>query len=157
MRPLSRHALVDVVLSVVSLYGSFWIYELGNYTSLALSGSSASLTIMGVLPVGTVAFSTSNYWMPTLLAKAFQIALTAALMLLVARMARSMDLVLLEGAAICVLSIFVASAYWESLTLVSKLSLGAHELLFVAVSVALQVGLMRAMKYSPNRGLQASA
>jgi hypothetical protein len=152
VRPISRHTVVDLSLSVVVLYASFWIYEFGNYVSLMLTSANVSLATWGVLPVGTVALFTGHSMMPTWLAKVLQVILSASLMLLIARRARASRFELLEGATICILSIFLASVYWESLTEVSVLSYGAHELLYVAAAVALQVGLMRAMKYSPSSG-----
>ncbi|MDA4118808.1 MAG: hypothetical protein OK455_10765 [Thaumarchaeota archaeon] len=143
---------MDLLLAVLVLYASFWVYEIGNYLSLMLSGGNAALDVSGILPVGTTAVSTSHTWMPTALAKMIQVAFSVSLMLLVARRARRMHFSVLEGAAICVISLFGASLYWESLTLVSMLSLEAHEILYIAATVAVQFGLMRAMKYSPFSG-----
>jgi len=146
---VSRHVALDLLLAVLVLYASFWVYEVGNYLSLMLSGANVALVISGILPVGTIAVSTSHSWMPTAVAKLLQVAFSALPMLLVAHRARSTRFSLVEGAAICVIGLFGASFYWESLTLVSTLSLGVHEILYVAMAIAVQFGLMRAMKYSP--------
>jgi len=149
VRPVSRHEALDLLLAAVLLYSSFWVYEFGNYLALTLSGANAALAVSGILPVGTISVSTSHSWMPTVVAKLLQVAFSASPMLLIARRARSMRYPIVEGAAICVISLFGASLYWESLSLVSILSLGAHEILYVAAAIAVQFGLMRAMKYSP--------
>jgi len=137
------------LLAAVVLYSSFWLYELANYLALTLSGASAGLAVSGVLPVGTISLSASHSWFPPVAVKLLQVACSVSPMLLVARRARSSRYSIVEGAAICVISLFGASLYWESLSLVSMLSLGAHEILYVAAAIAVQIGLMRAMKYSP--------
>jgi hypothetical protein len=150
VRALSRRVLLDLALAALVLYASFWVYEFGNLSSLALSGAHVSLAVSGFLPVGTTAiFSTDHAGPPPILAKIIQVVLSVAPMLMIANLARRGRLVILEGATICVVSLFGASLYWESLSLLSSISITEHQLLYFALTVGLEAGLMRAMKYSP--------
>ena len=149
MRAISRRVLLDLALAALVLYASFWVYEFGNLSSLALSGARVSLDVSGFLPLGTIATSADHAGLPPILVKTIQVALSVSPMLLIANLARRGRLVILEGAAICVVSLFVASLYWESLSLLSRISMTEHELLYFALAVGLEAGLMRAMKYSP--------
>ena len=152
MRFISSKTLADLLLSMAALYSSFWIYELANYFSLVMIGANASLITLGVLPIGTTGISAQPGHVPLVLAKVVQVAISALPMFFLAMGARAKGLTLLQGSSTCLLSLFLASFYWEWLSQITEMSYGLHEILYAAVAIAVQLAITIAMRYHPLPG-----
>lgn len=136
---LSRRQLLDVSAGVALLYAAVWIYELGNYIVLCAFGSQASLVLSGILPVG-VSASVPDTSLLTF-AKPAQIALSTLVMLALLSLARSTKLQFSSSVATVMISIYLASAYWELLSSLGSLSYGVHVAIFSTLAIGAQIGL----------------
>jgi hypothetical protein len=146
---LSKKRLLDLSVGAALLYVGVWIYELGNLVALSAVGSQASLAFYGVLPIGVSAsISHANLLM---FAKPAQIALSTLAMLGLFSLVRSMKLQLSSSVAITVVSIYLASAYWELLSSVGAISYDAHLAIFTTLAIGAQVGLSSVFKTSGQR------
>jgi len=143
---LSKTRLLDVSIGAFLLYAAVWIYELGNLAALSSVGSQASLIFSGILPIGVSASVPDTNLL--MFAKPVQIALSTLAMLGLFFIVRSMKLQISSNVTITVISIFLASAYWELLSSVGAISYEAHLAIFTALAIGAQVGLSGLFKTS---------
>lgn len=131
---------LDVCLSLLFLYLGVWLYELGNYLALLLSGAQVTFVLSGVLPAGVVAVGGSS--LPGV-AKLLQVAVaTGVLAPVYVVLRRSLSFTPL--ALLTLMAIYLTSFYWEFLSLVGTLPLALHEGLFTLLSLGALVLLSRA-------------
>ena len=136
--------VVDIAFAVVLLYISYWVYELSNYIAYSLAGLSPTISIAGFLPPGVAAVVGQG----TLLVKIVQVLIACTVpiaVLLVARVARLPAVAL---ASITILSIFIASFYWEFLSSGSSAPLDLHTIAFAAVAAISQYSILKITKAS---------
>ena len=143
---LSKKQLLDLSIGAALLYLGVWIYELGNLLALSAFGSQASLVFSGILPIGVSASVSDTSLL--VLAKPAQIALSTLAMFGLFSLVRSMKLQISSNVTITVISIFLASAYWELLSSVGAISYEAHLAIFTALAIGAQVGLSGLFKTS---------
>jgi hypothetical protein len=145
----SKKQLLDLSVGAALLYVAVWIYELGNLVALSAVGSQASLAFSGILPIGVSAsIANANLLM---LAKPAQIALSTLAMFGLFSLVRSKKLQISSNVAITVISIYLASAYWELLSSVGAISYEAHLAIFTALAIGAQFGLSSLFKTSGRR------
>jgi len=143
---LSKKQLLDLSIGAALLYLGVWIYELGNLLALSAFGSQASLVFSGILPIGVSASVSDTSLL--VLAKPAQIALSTLAMFGLFSLVRSMKLQISSNVTITVISIFLASAYWELLSSVGAISYEAHLAIFTTLAIGAQVGLSSLFKTS---------
>ncbi len=143
MRVPARRVVADVGLAVTLLYLSFWTYETANFLVLSLSGMQASISTNGIFPTGTAALSNAPTWSP--LAKVLQTAISGLAALSVVYVARKRNLLVTEISAICLLSVFLSSFYWEALALIPYISYPIHVSVFVGVTATVEFVLFTLM------------
>src|SRR5438132_7781176 len=120
--------VVDIAFALVLLYVSYWVYELSNFIAYSLAGLSPTISIAGFFPAGISAVVGQG----TLLVKIFQVLIACTVpiaVLLVARVARLPAVAL---ASITILSIFIASFFWEFLSFSSGAPLDLHSIALAA-------------------------
>ena len=139
MRIPAVRAFADVGLAIVLLYLSFWIYEAANFVALSLWGAQASISMNGIFPAGTASITTFSTWSPA--AKVIQTALSGLAIIPVAFGAKKTRFLITEISAICVLSVFMSSFYWEALTLIPEISYPIHVSVFVGLTAAVEFAL----------------
>jgi hypothetical protein len=146
---LSKRHLLDISVGVALLYIGVWIYELGNLVTLSAVGSQASLVISGILPIGVSASVPDTNLL--VFAKPAQIALSTLAMLGLFSLVRSTKLQFSSSVTITVVSIYLASAYWELLSSVGAISYAAHLAIFTTLAIGAQLGLSSRFKTSGQR------
>lgn len=141
---LSKRRLLDISVCAALLYAAVWIYELANYLSLLMVASQTSLVFSSIVPIG-VSGSISGGSM-LMLVKPAQIALATVAMLALFWMVRSMKLRLSSSVAMTMISVYLASAYWELLSSIGPLSYEVHLVIFSALAIGAQLGLSSRFK-----------
>jgi len=136
--------LLDAATGACLLYVAVCVYELGNYVALSLLGSQVSLSTWWIIPLGVSATVQASPLLPV--AKALQVAITLAFSLGVFHLARSRPFPLTRTMALATASIYLASSYWEMLSLVGQLSYEVHLVVFTALAIATQQGLARFLR-----------
>src|SRR3989442_11017390 len=136
--------VIDLGLAVVLLYVSFWDYELSNLLAYSLAGLSPTISIAGFFPAGISAVVGQG----TLLVKIFQVLIACTVPIAVLLAARVARLPAVAVASITILSIFIASFYWEFLSSASSASLDLHTIAFAAVAVPFHYSILKVTKAS---------
>jgi phosphoglycerol transferase MdoB-like AlkP superfamily enzyme len=113
--------LLDPILAGIVLYGSVWLYELGNSIVLLLAGGRVSFSVDGVLPVGTVAVINAVATSPYL--KLAQVLICGSVIITMLSAVKGKRLLLTTVALITVLSAYFTSFQWE---LLSQLTYGSE-------------------------------
>jgi len=139
----SRSA-ADVGLAAASVYFAVWIYELSNLAVLSAVGSQPSMAFVGILPVGVSAINPDSQllWV----AKPLQVLVCGAVMLSFLYLIRSKGLPISTMLASATLSVYLASSYWEVLSLLGPSSYLTHVSTFTSLALATQLGLSRFIK-----------
>ena len=126
------------------VYFAVWIYELGNYVVLSTVATQASISFLGILPIGVSAVTSDQQLLP--FAKPLQVLICSSIMFLMLRAVRSKSLPISTMLATATLSIYLASSYWEVLSLVGPISYEVHMTIFTSLALATQLGLSRFFK-----------
>ena len=134
----------DVGLAATLVYLAVWIYELSNLAVLSAVGSQASMAFVGILPVGVSAVNPDVQLLAV--AKPLQVLLCGAVMFLLLYSIRSRGLPISTMMASATLSIYLASSYWEMLSIVGSSSYLFPVAGFTALALATQAALSRALK-----------
>jgi len=135
---------MDVLVCSLLAYVSVWIYELGNYLVLSASGADVSMAFLGALPIGVSAVTSNPQGM--VLAKPLQVLITGSAMLAVLLFLRSRSLPISTTLASATFSVYLASSYWEILSLVGSSSYFVHLAGFTLLALAAQTGISRALR-----------
>jgi len=126
------------------VYVAVWIYELGNFIVLSTVATQASIAFVGILPIGVSAVTSNQQLLP--FAKPLQVLICSAIMFLMLRAVRSKSLPISTTLATATLSIYLASSYWEVLSLVGPIPYEVHMGIFTSLALATQLGLSRFFK-----------
>jgi len=126
------------------LYLAVWIYEISNLVVLSAVGTQASMAFIGILPVGVSAVNPDSQMLAV--AKPLQVLMCGAIMLGLLYSIRSKGLPISTMLASATLSIYLASSYWEMLSLVGSSSYLIHLSGFTFLALATQMGLSRALR-----------
>ncbi|MGD0477315.1 MAG: hypothetical protein ABSB29_04000 [Nitrososphaerales archaeon] len=138
---------MDLVASAVALYLSVWVYEIGNWVSLTISGAKATILMAGALPEGVVGLSTNGTGFGS--AKLLQVILCSALAFSVLLLLRKRKLPLTRITIISIMSLYIASIYWEILSLTTFAPILPHEAIYVCLSVLTAGVLLMAFSRLP--------
>jgi hypothetical protein len=136
--------VVDACIGAAIVYFAVWIYEICNLVVLSAVGSQVTMGFLGIFPVGVSAVNPD----PRLLAiaKPLQVVLCGATMFGMLYLVRSKGLPTSTMLASATLSIYLASSYWEVLSMVGSSSYLMHLGGFTVLAMATQVALSRALK-----------
>ncbi len=140
MKP-SRNNAINVVAAAAILYFASWIYELANLGVLYCFSGDASLVLAGPIPVGVTAVSDGAQSFP--LAKPLQILISSAAMFALYGGVRTLRIPAAQTVALTMLSIFLASGYWEMLSLVGWFPYPVHVAIFTGLALGAKMGLSR--------------
>jgi hypothetical protein len=124
----SRSMPVDLIAAALVPFLTIWLYEIANWVVLAVQGARVSLSTVGWLPLG-VAGVTSGGLSP--LTKVFQIALAVGLLLPLWKLFSKARLWIADAFIISSVGIFLASAYWEMLSILTVLPMAIHTGIFI--------------------------
>ncbi len=138
--------VVDLAFAIVLLYVSYWVYELSNFIAYSLAGLSPTISLAGLFPAGIAAVVGPEQG--TLLLKILQVLIACTVPIAVLLGARVARLPAVALASITILSIFIASFYWEFLSPASGTSLDLHTIAFAAVAAISQYSILKATKAS---------
>jgi len=134
----------DVGIAAALVYLAVWIYELSNLAVLSAVGSQASMAFLGILPVGVSAVNPDAQLLT--IAKPLQVLLCGGVMFGLLQSVRSGGLPVSAMMASATLSVYLASSYWEMLSLMGSSSYLLHVAGFTALALATQAALARALK-----------
>jgi hypothetical protein len=133
---------LDILLSMTVVYFSVWLYEIGNWISLAIMGANPSLAWSGILPVGVVAFSTHSGSL--LDAKLIQVGMSVGTIFILWVLTNGrfpITSVTLAGS----MGIYLASIYWEMLSLTSFVPMYFHEMTYAVLCFGATFSLLKAL------------
>jgi hypothetical protein len=133
--------ILDVCIGSALVYFAIWIYELGNFIVLSSVATQASISFVGILPIGVSAVTSDQQLLP--FAKPLQVVICSGIMFMILRAIRSKSLPISTTLATATLSIYLASSYWEVLSLVGPTSYFIHLGIFTSLALATQLGLSR--------------
>jgi len=136
--------VADLAFAVVLLYVSFWVYELSNFIAYSLAGFSPTISIAGFFPSGVAAVVGQG----TLLVKILQVLMACTVPIAVLLVARVVHLPAVALASITILSVFIASFYWEFLSSDPGAPLELHTIAFAAVAALSQYMILKVTKTS---------
>jgi hypothetical protein len=136
--------VVDVCVAAALVYSSIWIYELSNLVVLSADGTQASMAFAGVVPVGVTAVNPDAGLLA--IAKPLQVIICGAVMFGLLYSIRSKGLPISSVLASATLSVYLASSYWEMLSLVGSSSYFVHLGGFTLLALGTQMGLSRALR-----------
>jgi hypothetical protein len=136
--------ILDICIGASMVYLAIWIYELGNFIVLSTVATQASIAFVGILPVGVTAVASDQQVLP--FAKPLQVLICSGVMFMMLRTVRSKSLPISTTLATATLSIYLASSYWEVLSLVGPISYDLHMGIFTSLALATQLGLSRFLK-----------
>lgn len=125
--------VVDVCLSLLLFYLGVWLYELGNFMALALSGMTPSLNFAGALPLGVSAVFPGMSQL--VFVKPLQVLLSSIAALSILYVVKGKGLLISQLTTLTLLSLYLASFYWEFLSLVGPLPLALHEVFYILLSM----------------------
>jgi hypothetical protein len=133
-------SLIDVITSILALYLSVWVYEIGNWVSLTVSGAKATILMAGILPGGVVGIPAGGTDFGG--AKVLQIAICVGAAFVALMLIRMGDLPLTRVTIISIASLYITSTYWEMLSLTAFVPILLHESIYVGLSVATSMVLL---------------
>jgi len=136
--------ILDVFIGAAIVYFAIWVYELGNLLVLSSAGSQASMSFVGILPVGVTAVSSGQQLLA--IAKPLQVLVCSGVMFMMLLAIRSRGLPVSAAVASATLSIYLASSYWEVLSVIGATSYWTHVGIFTTLALATQLGLSRFSK-----------
>ena len=153
---MSRTAyLLDVSASLLCLYLSVWLYELGNWASLTTYGAKATLLWAGFFPAGVAAATSGGAAFTG--AKELQVMICVGVTLVAFLMARKRGLSLTSVTLTGTMGIYVASMYWELLSITSFVPMVVHETIYIGLSAFAAVAFLRAFGGLPkNMGSEST-
>jgi len=143
----------DAAASLLALYLSIWLYEVGNWVSLSAEGAKVTFLLSGVLPVGVMGVGAGGTGFP--LAKLAQVALCSTATLLAAWVARSKGFRLAGATLLGITGMNIASVYWEMLWMMSFIPVAFNEAIYLAMSAAIAWALLRAVPGNSVMAIEA--
>jgi len=124
----SKRVAVDLVVSAAVPFIAIWLYEWANWIAMAGQGYSATLTVSGWLPSGVAAVSTGGI---SPLTKSFQVVLAISFLVPFGALFGRAKLFVSKTLVISMAGVFVASSYWELLSVVNTVPMAVHTTIFV--------------------------
>ncbi len=141
---ISRRNLLDIGAAVMLVYASVWIYEIGNYLSMAATGFKATIAMAGFMPVGAVGLLTRPTGLS--LAKLIQVGLTAGLMSILYLKLKASRLSVTTLTSLATIGVYTGSIYWEFLSALSSIPMLVHQGVFTALSFLVIAAIMQLEK-----------
>jgi hypothetical protein len=135
--------LVDVVSSVTALYLSVWMYEIGNWVSLTISGARATILMVGILPRGVVGLPAGGTDFGCV--KLIQIIICVEAAFVALMLVRRGNLPFTRVTIVSIVGIYITSAYWEMLSLTAFVPILLHESIYIGLSLVTSVVLLTAV------------
>jgi hypothetical protein len=151
--PRFKTLFVDLAVSASLPLLAVWLYEVSNYIVLAAQGNSVSLSTSGWIPLGVSDVSLGGISPFT---KAAQVVVAVGLLLPLGTLMSRARLFLARTMVVSFLAVYLASTYWEMLSLLTFLPMAAHAGFFIAGAGAISIVLLsspgqRVLKYYPAR------
>ncbi len=140
--------LVDLLLSASVPLLAIWLYEFSNWLVLAQQGFTVSFSMAEWLPLGVAGASTGVLSPAT---KVLQVALALIPMVIFARVLSRAELRGAEAFAVSFVGVYLASSYWEMLSLLTTLPMVDHIGAFVLGTGGLSALLLRATGFDRPR------
>jgi hypothetical protein len=134
---------VDLVVSASIPLLTLWLYEASNWVALTGQGYSVSFTMVGLLPLGVAGASTGAILPIT---KVIQLALAIGPLILGAKLLSRARLRVSEALAISFIGVYVASSYWEMLSLLDVLPMIVHVCVYISGTGLFSVLLLRLVR-----------
>jgi len=131
---------VDLTVSVLVPFLALWVYEISNLIALASQGDGVSLTLSGLIPLGVAGVSQGAL---SPLTKILQIAMATGLILPFGIIFSKKGLIIAETVILSTLGVYLASSYWEMLSLLTEVPMALHTGIFIAGTCAVVLVLAR--------------
>lgn len=140
---------LDIFLSVTAVYFSVWLYEIGNWVSIAAVGASPSLAWSGILPIGVMAYSSNSGGL--LDAKLLQVGISVATIFALWILTNKWGFPITGVTLACSMAIYLSSFYWEMLSVTSFVPMYLHETTYAVLCFGAAFGLVKALPRISDR------
>ena len=148
--PNRRLLATDLAASALVPLVTIWVYEISNVAVLAAQGAQVTLSTAGLLPLGVAGIVQSGL---SPLTKVFQVVLAVgAILPLVVAFSRS-KLLIAETFVLSSLGVYVASIYWEMLSLLTTVPIAVHTTIFISGTSGLTVVILKKFGRHPRPNL----
>jgi hypothetical protein len=131
---------VDLTVSVLVPFLALWVYEIANLIALAAQGDGVSLSVAGLIPLGVAGVSQGAL---SPLTKILQVAMATSLILPLGAMFSKKGLIIAETVVLSTVGVYLASSYWEMLSLLTVVPMTLHTGIFIAGTCTLALVLAR--------------
>lgn len=129
----------DIAVSALVPILTVWVYEVSNLAVLAAQGVQATLNVGGFLPLGVAGVVQSGL---SPLTKVAQVVLATAFILPFGLAFSRYRLQTAKTLVIASVGVFVASTYWEMLSLLSSVPMEVHTVIFIGGTCAITMLLL---------------
>jgi hypothetical protein len=129
----------DLSSSALVPLATIWAYEISNMIVTGAQGATVSLNVAGFVPLGVAAVSQASL---SPLTKLVQVLLSTGMLIPLWVAFSRTRLLIARTFVLAGVSIYLASAYWELLSLLSLIPMVVHESLFIAGTGAIMVPLL---------------
>lgn len=137
------NSFYEAILSFSVLFFSFYFYEISNYASFLLFGMHPIISWSGLIPTMVSSTMASSISASGILLKPVQTLFSVVAIFIFYFVAERLGLRYSAYLAIGVISLFITSFYWESFYLLSYIPLWLHEAIYILITVALMVLLIK--------------
>ena len=119
---------------------ALWLYEGSNWIAVAAQGNGVSLSMSGWFPLGVSSASPGGL---SPLTKALQVLMSTGLLLGAGAIISRARLFFAGSLVVAFVAVYIASAYWEMLSLLASLPLALHEGIFFAGTGVISIALLK--------------
>jgi hypothetical protein len=150
----SKKIAADLVVTALVPLVAVWLYELSNMAVLSAQGASVSLTVAGWVPVGVAGVSSAA---PSPLTKMAQILLSTGSLLPLTVLFSKAKLFLARAFLLSTAGAFLASTYWELLSLLTVVPMAVHLGIFLVATASISFALLKGFMGPRPLGTSPSA
>ena len=123
-----KRVVIDLAASAAVPFLGIWAYEIANWIAMAAQGYPASLTVSGWLPLGVSAVSSGGI---SPLTKVIQVILAVAFLVPLGAVFGRARLPISRTLVVSMAGVFIASSYWEALSVADALPMAVHTAVFI--------------------------
>jgi hypothetical protein len=135
----SKQLASDLAVSALVPFLALWIYEISNLVVLVTQGARVSLSVAGWIPLGVSGVSQGGL---SPLTKVLQVVMATGLLLPLGTLFSREKLLIARTIVVSSVGVYLASGYWEILSLLTVVPMAVHTLVFVGGTSALSIILL---------------
>lgn len=125
--------VVEIIILIFFFLASVYAYEFANYLAFIIFGLAPKISWLWVLPTGVA--TTGSCGVCATFLKPLQVAISIALTFMSYLALRKINLAAARYGFIGIISLNLASFYWESFSSLGPVPMFVHEILFVGLTL----------------------